>query len=97
MMEDLLQDESSTHRCIMKSHGPPHDDSGSDANTTPPFLSQSCPTSIIDLPTPPMPPSLPSSLDRDLENVFLMASVTQQQAKRNILMTGRNCKSRSTS
>jgi len=96
-MEDLLQDESSTHRCIMKSHGPPHDDSKYDANATPMFLSQSCPTSIIDLPAMTMPPSLPSSLDRDLENVFLMASVTHQQAKRNILTTGRNRKSRSTS
>jgi len=96
-MEDLLQDESSTHRCIMKSRGQPQDDSRYDADTTPLFVSQSCPTSIIDLPTPPMPPSLPSSLDRDLENVFLMASVTQQQAKRNVLMTGRERKSRSTS
>jgi len=81
----------------MKSHGQPRDDSRCDANTTPLFLSQSCPTSIIDLPTPPMPPSLPSSLDRDLENVFLMASVTHQQAKRNIQVTGRDRKSRSTS
>ena len=92
-MEDLLQDESSSHRCIMKSRGQTHDDSRCDVNTTPLFLSQSCPTSIIDVPTLPMPPSLPSVLDRDLENVFLMAS-TSQQAKRNILMTGRNQQSR---
>jgi len=95
-MEDLLQEESSTHRCIMKSRGHPQDDSRHDVNSTPLFLSQSCPTSIIDLPSLPMPPSLPSSLDRDLENVFLMASMTQQ-AKRNVLMTGRERKSRSTS
>jgi len=95
-MEDLLQDESSTHRCIMKSRGQPHDESRYDGSTAPMFLSQSCPTSIIDLPTLPMPPSLPSSLDRDLENVFQMASMTQQ-AKRNILMTGRSRNSRSTS
>ena len=95
-MEDLLQDESSTHRCIMKSRGQPHDESRYDGSTVPMFLSQSCPTSIIDLPTLPMPPSLPSSLDRDLENVFQMASMTQQ-AKRNILMTGRSRNSRSTS
>jgi len=96
MMEDLLQDESSTHRCIMKSRGQPHDESTYDVNITPPFLSQSCPTSIIDIPAPPMPPSLPSSLDRDLENVFLMASMTQQ-AKRHSHGTGHNHKSKSTS
>jgi len=93
-MEDLLQDESSSHRCIMKSRGQPHDDSRYDVNTAPLFLSVSCPTSIVDLPALPMPPSLPSVLDRDLENVFLMASMTQQ-AKRNIQMTSRDCKSRS--
>jgi len=97
MMEDLLQDPSSAHRCIMKSLAQPRDDSRYDANTTPLFLSQSCPTSIIDMPSPPMPSSLPSSLDRDLENVFLMASTTQQQAKRHMLMTGRQRRTRSTS
>jgi len=96
-MEDLLQDKSSAYRCIMKSHFQPRNEDTDDADITPPFLSQSCPTSIIDLQTPPMPPSLPSSLDRDLENVFLMSSATHQQAKRNMLMTGRKRNSRSTS
>jgi len=96
-MEDLLQDESSTHRCIVKSHGHPRDSSRYNADATPLFLSQSCPTSIIDLPALAMPPSLPSSLDRDPENVFLMASVSQQQAKRNMLAAGRSRSSKSTS
>lgn len=95
-MEDLLQDESSAHRCIMKSRGQPQDGLRCDVDTAPLFLSQSCPTSIIDLPALTMPPSLPSSLNKDLENVFLSASVTQQ-AKRHVLMTGRERKSRSTS
>jgi len=94
-MEDLLQDESSTHRCIMKSRGQRSNDAVPAAGSAPFFLSQSCPTSIIDVPTPAMPPSLPSSLERDLENVFL--AVSQQQAKRYALMTGRERKSRSTS
>ena len=67
-MEDLLQDQYSRHRYLMVSHGP---DRGKVARSdiSSKYMSRSCPSSVIDIPLPSMPSSLPTSLNFH-QNVF---------------------------
>ena len=71
IMEDLLQEKNSAHRHLMVSYAPAMTKKPfSPEFESRPYLSTSCPTSMIEIPEPRMPPSLPSSFHR--ENVFDM-------------------------
>ena len=71
LMEDLLQGKASAHRHLMVSYAPSQLKSSFSPDVEScMFLSSSCPTSMIEIPDPQMPPSLPSSFHR--ENVFDM-------------------------
>ena len=78
-MVDLLQDENSKHRHLMVSHS-----SDSLNKTSPLYLSSLCPSSMVDLPTLDMPPSLPNSLHKD--NVWENMYDTHVQRGRGIAM-----------
>ena len=63
VIEDLLQEPTSKHRNLMVSlamEKPKLSPEGAES----PYLSRSCPTSMIDIPTPSMPGSLPSNLNQ---------------------------------
>ncbi len=82
MIEDLLQDAKSKHRHLMVSHATArpgvHSKSrhlAGEGNTSQ-YLSQSCPSHMIDVPSPELPPSLPSSFHQ--ENVFYTTSQKTQ-------------------
>ncbi|ELT97897.1 hypothetical protein CAPTEDRAFT_149660 [Capitella teleta] len=75
VIEDLLQDASSQHRKLMVSLAV--EKPRVLENPEVPYLSQSCPTSMIDIPTPCMPGSLPSDLNQT--NVFGHAPLMQSK------------------
>ena len=73
VMEDLLEPEDSKHRLLMESSAPDkHEFSRHQSLSMREYLSSSCPTSMIEIPEPEMPNSLPSSFHT--ANVFEMQS-----------------------
>ncbi len=85
VIEDLLENPHSSHRYLMESSSPKNTGSPVDVNPHS-YLSSSCPTSMIDIPQPRMPPSLPTSFQN--ENVFdihkqlSQATTSKQKAHR---------------
>ena len=83
VMEDL-QCQQPNHRNLMVSYTSPKTMSHLLPDFKNTFLSQSCPTSMIDIPKPQMPCSLPTSFHR--ENVFESLAPTATTVKPKVLL-----------
>lgn len=87
VVEDLLHgNESTGPQYIMRSHGTSRRHAS--ARNLSKMVSISCPTSFLDLPPPPMPPSLPSNLCLPQQTFFVRktkrnASLSDQKEERN--------------